>query len=439
MGQRLIHIIQSLLALAVFFVFTGYTFLNARLVDAYGDMVLLVLLFLALPRLAAFDFAPNRRFLLSLFWAFLALALASVLFPPSPHAKLGWFVLALYRLVFAGMVVLALRNLGDLDRPVLRWGLATLCLLLAFAYLGDHLGWGVQEALQAYTPMRLDRSEWHDKNYAFWQLLLMWGAIALHWQRGRAGNLTALVLLLVSTAAIFVGTSESSQLALAVSLVVFLLAHGMGSRRHGWVYAVLILSVVALPVLWVCLAPVKPLLAPVLPQIKAITSRVELFDFTASMIKKELVLGYGFGSTLLMPIPKGQVGWQHCYPGGHTHNLTLQFLMDHGLLGLFFLTGLLACFCCWLRENLADSPQAPAVWALVIAGLVLFSLSYAAWMTDIVLMYGMWLGLVFAVTTRKGWPAGGWLAGPAPVFGAILFGLAAVLCYAVDYLFLAGR
>ena len=296
---------QAFLSLAVFLVFTGYVFLNARLKDASGDMVLLFLLFLAVPRLAAMDFARSGKFFIALFWAFLAMTLASVLFPPSQFAKLYWLVIALYRLGFASIIVFAMFNASDLDRVLLRWGLTALCVLLAVLYICEQQGLGIQESLKGFTPLRLDQSPWHDKNYAFWQLLLMWGSISLLWQRSPFCNFATVVVLFVSVAAIFVSTSESSQLAVAVSTAVFLFASAVGSKGHYKIYYCLVMSVVLLPVLWVCLAPVKPLLAPVLPQIKAIITRVELYDYTASLIQKELVLGYGFGSTMFMPIPRG--------------------------------------------------------------------------------------------------------------------------------------
>jgi hypothetical protein len=431
--------IQASLALAVFLVFTGYVFLNARLNDTAGDMVLLILLFLALPRLSATRFDRTGTFFIALFWAFLALTLASVLFPPSPFAKLNWLLIALYRLVFSSIIVFALCNLSALDRVLLRWGLAALCLLLAVLYICEQQGLGIQESLERFTPLRLDQSPWHDKNYAFWQLLLMWGSISLLWQRSPFCNIAALVVLFVSVTAIFVSTSESSQLAVAISTVVFLFANGVRSKGHYALYYCLVVSLVLIPVLWVCLAPVKPLLADILPQIKAITNRVELYDYTASLIRKELVLGYGFGSTLFMPIPKGAVGWQHCFPGGHTHNLVLQFFIDHGLLGLVFLSAVLSFFFHHLYHTLEDNPQAPAIWALLMAGLVLFSLSYAIWNADIVLMYCMWLALIFAVSSRHGRPAADWLSSSRPSLMLILLGITAFACYSVDYLFLAGK
>ena len=428
---------DAFLCLTVFFVFTGYVFLNARLKDNYGDTVLLFLVFLSLPRLSAIDLGPYRKFLVCLFWAFLAMTLASVLFPPSRFANLSWLVSAQYRLVFSTVIVISLLNLSRLDRLALRWGLAVTCLLLAVLYIVQQSGVAVQESLGGITPFRLDQSKWHDKNYAFWQLLLMWGSVALLWRRNVFCICMAIVVMVLSLVAVSLSTSESSQFAAVVSLFVFAFVHLVKQEGKYVVYLLGTMLVVLLPFLWVCLAPVKPSLLSVLPEMKSIISRVELFDYTASLIKKELVIGYGFGSTLFMPIPKGEVGWQFCFPGGHTHNLVLQFFMDHGLLGLIFISALVVFLFHYLFHATVKSPQAPAVWALLFAGFTLFSLSFSIWKADIVLMYCMWLGLIFAVASRHDRNVAGFFTGSLVPRSLLVFGLIALSCYAVDYLILA--
>ncbi|RJX20457.1 MAG: O-antigen ligase domain-containing protein [Desulforudis sp.] len=437
-SQAYSRLIQAILGLAVFLAFSGYVFLNARLKDTSGDMVFLVLLFLALPRLAGRDFDRYTSFFLALFWSFLAMTLASVLFPSSAYGKLYWLFFALYRLLFSSIIVYALCNLSNLDRVLLRWGLASLCLLLAIGYIGEQQGLAVQEMLKGFTPLPLDTSPWHDKNYAFWQLLLMWGSVALLWRRNLLCTLAAVVVILVSLAAIFLSSSESSQLAAAVSIGVFLFAQAVPAGNHYRIYALLVMTFVLVPVLWVCLAPVEEIIGPFLPKIEAITARMAIFDYTADLIRKELVLGYGFASTIFMRIPEGTLRWPF-FPGGHTHNLVLQLFMDHGLLGLVFLSAVLALLFHYLHRVLADSLQAPAVWALLFAGLVLFSLSYAAWNADIVLMYCMWLSLIFAVSTRAERPVATWLVAPGAARFFFVFGIVAAASYGVDYLFLAGK
>jgi len=431
--------INALLCLAIFFIFTGYVFLNARLKDNYGDLVLLVMAFLSLPRMAAIDLAPYRKFFIALFWAFVALTLASVLYPPSRFANTSWLIIAQYRLVFSVIIICSLLNLTNVDRIVLRWGLAVICLLLALAYLLQYQGYQVQEFLGGISPFRLDNSKWHDKNYAFWQLLLMWGSVALLWRRNPVSSTIALLVALFSLGAVFISTSESSQLAAVLSGIVFLLAHIVNKEKRYLLYFTAIMSFVLFPLLWVCLAPVKPYVTAYLPEMKSIISRIELFDYTASLIKKELVLGYGFGSTLFMPIPKGEVGWQFCFPGGHTHNLVLQFFIDHGLLGLIFISTVVFLFARYLYHATAESPQGPAILALATAGLVLFSLSYSIWKADIVLMYCMWLALVFSISSRHERHVAYWLAHPGSAPSAVFFGVTAFACYFVDYFFLAHR
>ena len=439
-GQQVKKYLQAGQCLALFFIFTGYTFLNANLKDTAGDLVLLLLLVLALPRLIDLRFpAAFVRFFLALFWCFLAMTLASVVFPPSGYVHQIWLVIALYRVLFAAPLVFAVLPLHDLDRPVLRWGLAALCLALAALDILEKQGCAVQDFLRHLSPLAVVHSPWHDKNYAFWQLLLMWGGISLLWRRGRAGNILAAVLLIFSGTAVFLGSSESSKLALVLSGLVFVLAHLLPVRSRSLLYWGAVLATVIAPILWVCLAPLKPLLAPVLPQMEGITVRVELFDSIAGFIRKELVLGYGFGSTPYLRMPTAEVGGLDRFPGGHTHNLVLQFFADQGLFGLVFITALLLLLARYIKQANEESPQAPAVWALLISGLILFSLSYATWRADVVLMYTMWLSLLVAASARPDRLVADWLADNRYRVFFVFLGIAAILCYGVDYLLLAGR
>ena len=433
--------LQSILCLTAFGVFTGYVFVNARLKDSQGDMILMVLLLLVLPRFARIDLSRYARFFTILFWSFLALSLSSVLFPPSPFAKLGWLVTTLYRVLFSWIIVCGMLNMHRPDRKVLRWGLTALCLLLASCYIVQQQGGAIQETLAVLSPFRPDDGKWHHKNYAMWQLLLMWGAIAFLWQRNRAGTLAAVMVWGASAAAIFSGTGKSSQLALAISTAVFLFAHVVSPERRYGLYCVLTIGAFLLvPLLWFAAAPLEPWLGPLLPGSVSYTMRLELYDYSAQLIGKEVVLGHGFGSTLYMPIPKGEVGWRpSCFPGGHAHNLPLQMMIDHGLLGLIFLASVLSLFYHYIHHAARQLRQAPAVWALFSSGLILFSLSYTIWKADIVLMYCMWLALIFASCSRHGRQTAGWLQKPKTTGLLLFFGVTAVACYAADYLYLAGR
>lgn len=432
-------IISAVSCLAIFFVFTAYVFLNAQLKDTYGDLVLLFLVFLAVPRLATARLSGSQTGLIVLFWSHLALTLSSVLFPPSTNAHVGWLITAQYRLVFSAIIVLSLLHLSATDRIVLRWGMALTCLLLAGLYILQHNGLAVHKHLGSVTPLKTDLSRWHDKNFAIWQLLLMWGSIGFLWRYDLVSRAVAVLVALFSLTAIFLSSSESSQLAAIISILVFAASHLAWLRRRYFPYVAAAMTTVWLPILWVCLTPVKPLIGPYLPGMKSLTVRLDLFDYTAALIRKELILGYGFSSGLYRTIPKGEVGKWTFFPGGHTHNLPFQFFMDHGLLGMIFIAAMLALLIHYIYKATIDDYHAPAVWALLAAGLILFSLSYSIWMADIVLMYCMWLALIFSIASHHDRPVAHWLGRPWLVRSAALFGVTAIACYAVDYLFLAAR
>ena len=84
--------ILPLLCLLIFIVFTSYALLGAQLKDKSGDILLLVFVFLALPRLYENQLVVYRNFFISLLWAYLSLILSSTLFPPTEYAYLGWVI-----------------------------------------------------------------------------------------------------------------------------------------------------------------------------------------------------------------------------------------------------------------------------------------------------------------------------------------------------------
>ena len=431
----------ALLSFAVFFVFTGYVFLNARLKENYGLTVMLFLVLLVLPRLAEQKGRGYRKFFVSLFWAFFGLSFASVLFPPSEYANMGWLVMAFLRLVCSSIIIMSMLNLSEADRIVLRWGLAICCLVLAGCSILQQVGYGVQEALGGLSPFKIDQSMWHEKNLAIWQLLLMWGSIALLWRRSVFSTGLACLVALVSIIAVFLSSSESAQLAAAAGMAVFILVHFL-QRDRGQMRIMYIglAGVLLVPFLWVCLAPVKPLLGSLLPDIEAITNRMDLYDYTASLIHKELVLGYGFGSTLFMQVPPEATGfWFTAFPGGHTHNLVLQFFVDHGLLGLIMIASLTSLLFYYVFETATDERKAPAIWSLLFSGFILFSLSYSIWMADIVLIYCMWLSLIFVALSDFELVQAPWLRRPAFYGSCMGFGALSIFLYGLDYLVLAGN
>lgn len=388
----------SVLLGAVFIFYSYYVFLHAQLEDKYGDLMIVSLLFLAIPRV--WDRREQRghgQFVSLLFWVYIGLALLSIYFVVSEYIHPNYFIGTVWRFVFVYLVIVAMAYRSDSDIHILRPVLLFCSVLSAAGYILQTYSLDIQSLLVPLAHFSKNVGLWHDKNFAFWLVLLMWGAISYYWYHARYGFFVSFLIFVFSTWAVFLSTSESAQLAIAVSGVVFMFSHLPIKRYRYALYLFGYLSVIILPVIWICVAPVTPYLPQAMTSIQAIIIRSSLYDCCAFLIKKEILLGYGTGSITLMPISDcAVVGWPHNFPGGHPHNVVFLFFLEYGLAGLLLLLfGLLLLFH-YLFQVLEGKKQAPAVWALIASAWVLFSLSYSIWQADVVMTYAMFFALIVA-------------------------------------------
>lgn len=388
----------SVLLGTIFIFYSYYVLLHAQLKDKYGDLIIVSLLFLAIPRLwNRREQQGNSQFASLIFWAYMGLAFASICFVVSEFVHPNYFIWTVWRFVLAYFVVIAVSYRADSDVQILRPTLFFCSVLSAAGYILQNYHIDIQSFLVPLAYLPKDAGLWHDKNFALWLVFLMWGAISYYWYHLRYGFFMSFFVFILSTWAVFLSTSESAQLAIVVSGAVFLFSHLHIKRYKYGIYLSGYLSVLILPLIWIGVAPVTPLLPQAMTKIEAIIVRSSMYDCCASLIKKAIVTGYGTGSTTLMRIPDGAiVNWPHNFPGGHPHNLVFLFFLEYGLAGIILLLFGLLLFFHYLFQVLEGRKEAPAVWALIASAWVVFSLSYSVWQADVVLTYAMFFALIGA-------------------------------------------
>jgi len=395
---------------------TGYIFLNARNDDRLGDFFLLILLSVSLPRLfirSDDDVTINRKIVFC-FWGYLIFALASVLFPPTDLVNPGWFVKSFFRLVLIFFIIQAVWVKIDFDCEVIRWLLPLLCFILGLIAILTAYGLLDKHTLSVLTPWPVVETGWNKKVFSFYILFLMWAAVACLWRRSRLETVIAFFIFGVTSWVLLLYNSESAQLSCFCGLLVFGLVHIPFKRYRYWVYLTIFMMFLLVPFLWVAFAPILPSDAPkaiyndslsFLRQNWNIGSRVFIYDFCADMAGKEVVLGHGFGSALTLPYLEGIIsGWERI-PGGHPHNIVFLMLLDHGVLGFLWLAGMLYILFDYLYHATLNRKEGPVVWALVISGQIVFSLSFSIWNADVVLTYGfffIFLMIVSRLSDYKG-------------------------------------
>lgn len=398
------------LLLVLLFVFsTGYAYLNARN-DWYGDIFLLTLLCLALPRLLGCSeklktFYNRASFFLA---GYLGLALISILVGQSDYVNDNWFIKSFFRIIPVFLIVLSTRLHNMFEVKLLEYLLPGLTLILAVTILAVHYELLDKQSLKFLTPWRVVDTIGNTKVFSFYLVFMMWVAIGFLWRKGKQQTAVSIIVCFITIWALFTTTSESAQLAVICSLLVFGLAHLKIKKGRYWVYLSVSLIFLLIPLLWLIFYPIMSQnpwniyndSSSFLRQNWAIGARIYLYEFCSEMVRKQMIFGYGFGSTLEIPIPSGKLpGWS-LLPGGHPHNLVFLILLEHGMIGFLWLSTMFVLFFNRLYKLIKQKIEEPAVWALLISGIVIFSLSFSIWYPDIVLTYG-WYFVFLLILTDK--------------------------------------
>lgn len=435
--------IRSFSLLLIIVLFSLYAYFNACNNDKYGDLLFPVLLFFAIPRYFQYQQQPLSRTLVVLFWSFLGLTVASVLFPPSIYTSAGWLKESLYRLILASGIVVTVLKISRLDQKVLRWGLCTLCLSLFFFAILQCYGVIDKKILSSLTLLRVVEFGWNDKYYAFWFVFLIWGTVALLWRRGKGSTALAVVITICGFWSVFLTTSESAQLAAVVSLIVFLFCHlPFGSSRYP-LYMTMFFCMFLVPLCWMIFTPVMPIsqdsiLYNITQNISGIKCRIPFYDVSTQLIRKEFILGYGFGSALSLPVPPDAFRGSSTLPGGHPHNIVLLFFLEQGVFGFLWLTTAVFLLFNFIYKATLDRKGGPAVWALMISAQVIFSLSFDTWQADVVMIYAMlFVLLLVSVGNTEGRIQQTGVDITAGYF-LIFFTVIGVICYATDFFLHSG-
>ena len=391
---------------------TGYVFCHA--VDTwYGEIFLMLLVLFSVPCLFLNDPDNSGYNKKSVYcWlGYLGLALASALYPPSDLARSGGLFRVFGRLGVITVVVLAFwSRRRDLNRLV-RWLLPVLCLSLSVLMLLSVHRIFDKDIFELISPWEVQAGVWQNKVFCFYLVFLMWGTVAVLWRKSVVETSISIGIIVVSLWALMSYDSESSQLAFFGGLFVFGIVHlPIKKYRYGLLLSMCSMFLIV-PLLWTAIAPVleNPLAIyndpnSFLSQQPAVGIRVFLYDFCADTVRGEFWLGHGFGSTPKISMPKGIVPpYQGSLLGGHPHNIVFLFLLEQGFLGFLWLTGMFFVLFDYLYHATVKRTEGPAVFALLVSGQIIFSLSFSVWFPDVVLIYGMFFVFLLIASSSSGY------------------------------------
>jgi O-antigen ligase len=379
--------LQLVIILGIVFLFSIYSFCYANLDSGLDYKVMSALSFLAGLVLVSSKSIGLSKQTVFLYVSLLGLATLSVFLPFSEYATINQLVEALAMLLLCSVIVLGFRVNETRGQALLKWGLLGCLAALTLMIILHQSGIPIKKAFPEFAGFRLVAHEWNQKHFSFWQVFLTWGVIAFHWNKGRLGTFIAISVTVLTGLTLSMGYSDSAPVAFGLSLVVFILMH---LPYRGWLrigQALIWLYVFAFPWVW-SLIPASWFSVIKSIPLNNVGFRVDLYRFSAELIQEQWLVGYGFGSAapLLQPFPFDT--------GGHPHNIVLYFWLELGLFGAIVLAQALTTLLTFVHNATHDQAHAPAVWALVSAGLVIFSFSFDIWLPGIVLMYGMWLAMI---------------------------------------------
>ncbi len=394
----------------IFSFLTGYIYLNARN-DWYADIFLFILLFLSITtimsgadKLKLSDFRP-----IWFFWVYLGIAISSFIFPPSKYLHLKWFISSFLRIGIASVIVFAIFNRIHQEKGLVRWLIPTLCLIISVVAYLVHYDVFSKADFSSLTLWPTFVGDWNYKAFGFFYVFLAWSTVAVMWGRSRLETALSCFLFISSIYLLFQFNSESAQLAAIVGLIVFILSHIPIRRGKYWVYLIVFLLFIVIPVVWVLFGPFvsrEPMEvfndnSSFLKRYWSLGERVFIYEFCTGLVRENPFLGWGFGSTLSIPLAKGAVPLWVSFPGKHPHNLPLLFMIDHGFFGFLFLTASTIYLFDYIYSKVEGRKEAPAIWALCISGQVIFSLSFSIWHPDVVLIYCAFFLFLLAALSRS--------------------------------------
>ena len=329
-----------------------------------------------------------------IFGLFFAWSLLSVLWSIAPATSLQAWI----RIVplTAGLVLFIAfaRHLQESEYRVferaLVWGVCLGAFLLAIEALG---GLTIQGFFRGWfggdTQIRLEML-----NRAICVLVLvLWPTVVVLWRQGRWKMAVAVVaagLLLI-----FLGRSQSAQIAVSISLVVFAFVFFL-RRWAGRILAVAsMLAILAAPVI-VLDQPWSDKLQAILPATESsVLQRLYIWDFVADRIVEKPLAGWGLAVS--RTVPKGS---EESPAGGetlplHPHSAPLQLWFELGLPGASLFALLFALAFLAVGRIRSDRVVQAAVGANIVVALSLVSMTYGIWQK----WWLVALGLVAAFST----------------------------------------
>ncbi len=379
--------------------YTVYAFFFARNIDITGNSVLLGMSLLSFATLSICG--VNSSFLRAStknLCIFFGICFLTITIPTWPNSDPNWTYSAASKSIMGLSIVLLFSNPSHIFYNNQTWKVFIfLCLLMIL----QNNGFNIKENLRIIA-LDTAMTAWNQKYHSFWLVLFFWPII---YSIKKDYKFKAYVTISFSLFAIITSYSESAKLAIAISLIVFLISKKNPHKTWKLIFYGLVIYVLVFPLIF---------------QVFTLSGfdwlhdrcykRILFFETASNAIMDSFWVGRGFGSSLHLNIipylpdhnfaearevmslttsTHESLANYQTFPGSHPHNLVALVWLEFGLIGAIMLLFFIYKANLYLQPAMMNSKVAPFVISLITTAIVLFSLSWSIWQTDVVLTYIM--------------------------------------------------
>ncbi len=370
-----------------------YTFDNVLLITILLSYSIYVVLFstwqmgkylLYIYAFTSIAFSLNNRFsykanyikqMMIFLVVYIAMSYASI-FCTTHLADINYLNSRVLILFLACFIPLVFYRIISFDMNFFKVSLSGLQLLMTFFIISLNLELFSIDNIRIFGLL-MERSEWTQKNYAFWYILLTFGTLSFYNFKDKNEAFIIAFILLLSHYTIFNTYSHSARMALIVGTVFYLTLAIFNPRKKYLHLFICFLTI------FIIFSPLMFSLFDLSAYHQKLVIRDSIYHTSVALIKKHWLFGYGFGSTLQLhssdflnvsELPKNFVDR---FPGGHPHNLSLLFWLEFGIIGAIFLAYFVLRFLRTFIEQTHGYLNQPALFAMIIAFVVITSFSWS--------------------------------------------------------------
>jgi hypothetical protein len=299
-------------------------------------------------------------------------------------------------IIMASIIPLGFFNTEKYNKNFIRWSFVVILMIMLLGmYLMNHGYININSSEFTLLDEKMKRTNWTQKNYMFWYVLLMWGTISLFNIKRIKEAIFIFFLLGLSYYILKDGYSQSAGLAFMVGSVVYFLLSFLHFNKK------VLMIIIGIFTAYIILSPIIFSIIDLSSYHHRLIIRMKLYHTSVEYIKHSLFYGYGFGSTLslhlhdIMDTSKLPAKYFiDSFPGGHPHNLSLLFWIEFGLIGAIFLAYFVHKLLATFVENTYQKSNLAGLFAMIISMDIITSFSWSIWYPQVLLTYGFFIALL---------------------------------------------